>query len=177
MTWKVLKSKEVYKNRYMSVTDEKLMTDHGDEVAYGVVHKEPFVVVIPWDGTKVLLVGQYRYPVDYFSWELPMGHTENMSLHESALAELEQEAGLIGQDLTEIGTFYPAPGHLTQIGHIYVVTKWELGKQELEPAEKGMQTKWVTLEELRTMISEGAIKDSPSITSFKFFELYLANRS
>jgi 8-oxo-dGDP phosphatase len=173
MTWKKVSSQEVYKNRYMTVTDEKLITNHGDEVQFGIVHKKPFVVVIPWDGSKILLVGQYRYAIDYFSWEFPMGHTEGIDPTEAALMELKQESGLIGSDPTAIGTFCPAPGHLDQTGYVYVVTKWEVGKQELEPSEKGMEVKWVTMSELKTLIKDGTIKDGPTITAFQLFELYL----
>jgi 8-oxo-dGTP pyrophosphatase MutT (NUDIX family) len=176
MAWKKLSSKKVYENRYMEVYDEEVITDFGDKLSYGVVRKEPFVVIIPWDGEKVLLVGQYRYPVDYFSWEFPMGHAENLGIHDAALAELQQETGLIAGKIDEIGVFYPAPSHLTQTGHIFVATEHEVGKKALEPAEKGMENKWVTLPELKGMIEDGTIKDSPTITSLKFFELYLSSK-
>jgi ADP-ribose pyrophosphatase len=120
-----------------------------------------------------LLVGQYRYAVDYFSWEFPMGHAENLGINEAALAELQQETGLIAKKIEEIGTFHPAPSHLTQVGHIFVATEYESGEKELEPSEIGMQDKWVTLSELKKMIKDGTIKDGPTLTSLKFFELYL----
>lgn len=174
MTWQKLSSVEKYKNRYMTVTEDEVLTDHGDKLIYGIVHKEPFVVIIPWDGERTLLVGQYRYAVDYFSWEFPMGHAETLSIKDAAVKELNEETGLSAQDLQEIGTFYPANGHLDQVGHIFITTKYNLGKQKLEPSEKGMQTKWVSLNELNSMIVDGTIKDGPTITSLKFFELYKA---
>jgi ADP-ribose pyrophosphatase len=174
MAWKTLSSKKVYENRYMKVYDEEVVTSFGDKLIYGVVRKEPFVVIIPWDGEKALLVGQYRYPVDFFSWEFPMGHAENLNVHDAALAELEQETGLIAKEIEEIGQFYPAPSHLEQVGHIYVATQYEKGQQDLEPAEKGMEQKWVTLAELKNMISDGTIKDGPTLASLTFFELYLS---
>ena len=174
MAWKTLSSKKVYENRYMKVYDEEVVTDYGDKLSYGVVKKEPFVVIVPWDGKKVLLVGQYRYPVNYFSWEFPMGHAENLGINEAALAELQQETGLIAKKIEEIGSFYPAPSHLSQIGHIFVATDYVEGEKELEPAEKGMENKWVSPSELKSMIDNGIIKDGPTITSLKFFENYLS---
>jgi hypothetical protein len=47
MTWKKLSSQKMYENRYMKVYEEELVTDHGDKLTYGVVRKEPFVVIIP----------------------------------------------------------------------------------------------------------------------------------
>jgi 8-oxo-dGTP pyrophosphatase MutT (NUDIX family) len=176
MTWKKLSSKKMYENRYMKVFEEELVTEHGDQLTYGIVRKEPFVVIIPWDGEKVLLVGQYRYAVDHFSWEFPMGHAEKLGINEAALAELQQETGLIAKKIKEIATFHPAPSHLTQVGHIFVATEYEIGKKDLEPSEMGMQDKWVTLKELDEMIANGTIKDGPTLTSLKHFELYLASK-
>ena len=173
MNWQKLSSKKVYENRYMKVYDEEVVTDFGDKLNYGVVRKDPFVVAIPWDGNKVLLVGQYRYPVDYFSWEFPMGHVENLGIEEAVRAELEQETGLIAMSTEKIANFYPAPSHLGQVGEIFVATNLTQGKLDLEPSEKGMQHKWVTLSELDAMIADGTIKDGPTITTLKFFEIYL----
>jgi len=174
MTWQKISSKQVYKNRYMTITEDKLITDHGDKVTYGIVRKEPFSVVIPWDGERILLVGQYRVTADFFSWEFPMGHAEKDSPLTAASRELKEETGLSAKNLVEIATFYPAIGTMDQLGYIYLATDWTVGERELEPSEKGMQLKWVTLSELVKMIKTGDIKDGPTITAFKFFELYLS---
>jgi len=174
MIWQKLSSKIYYKNRYMTVTEDELVTDHGDKVIYGIVRKEPFSVVIPWDGTKLLLVGQYRPSAEIFSWEFPMGHAESDSPLVAAQKELQEETGLIAHNLTQIATFYPALGTMNQLGYLYVATSWTLGERDLEPSEQGMQLKWVTLKELSIMIEDGTIKDGPTITALKYFELYLA---
>lgn len=166
----------MYRNRYMVVTEDELITDHGDTLTYGIVHKDPAVWVVPYDGEKILLVGQYRYPVDSFSWEISAGHAEEYSLTEAAVRELREETGLSAQKLHEIGSFYVAPGHLNQVGHVYVATELMQGAQELEPGEKGMQMKWISVEEMNELIQKGEIQDGPTIASFKFFELYLDRR-
>jgi len=104
MTWKTLSSKKIYQNRYMTVTEDELLTDHGDKVTFGIVHKNPAILIIPWDGGKLTLVGQYRHVVDLFSWEFPAGHYEHASVEAAARAELEEEAGLLANQLTPLGT-------------------------------------------------------------------------
>ncbi len=177
MTWQKLNSKQVYQNRYMTVTEDKLITDYGDHVTFGVVHKQPAVWIIPWDGKSLTLIGQYRYPVDTFSWEFPAGHMEHNTIEAAARAELQEETGLVAKQLEHIGTFFVAPGHNTQIGHVYLATGLSAGTQKLETAEKGMQIKPVTLDELSGMISRGEVQDGPTITSLKFFEQYLKRNS
>ena len=176
MTWQKLSSKKVYQNRYMSVTEDELITDHGDKVVFGIVRKEPFSVIIPWDGTRLLLVGQYRPSAEFFSWEFPMGHAESDTPLAAARKELAEETGLLAKNLVELATFYPALGTMDQLGYLYLATDWQVGKQDLETSEKGMQTRWVSLNELSAMIVGGTIKDGPTIAALKYFELYLSSQ-
>jgi 8-oxo-dGTP pyrophosphatase MutT (NUDIX family) len=171
MAWKKLSSREVYRNRFMWVTDEELVTDHGDKIKFGVVHKVPGASIVPWDGTHFTLVGQYRYPVDTFSWEFPAGHYEHDSMEEAAREELREEAGLLAGKIEAIGEYHLAPGHHTQVIHFYLATNLKESQQELETAEKGMQVKKFTHRELNHMIKSGEIKDSLTIAALKFFEL------
>ncbi len=176
MTWKKLSSVEKYKNRYMTVTEDELVTDQGDQVTFGVVHKIPGACIIPWDGQNFTIVGQYRYPVDFFSWEFPAGHFEHENMESTARAELEEEAGLVADKIEKIGEFHLAPGHHTQIIYFFLATGLSASKQNLETAEKGMQIKKVTPQELNQMIINGDVKDSLTIAALKFFELYLAKQ-
>ena len=172
MSWQKLSSVEKYKNRYMTVTEDELITDHGDKVIFGVVHKIPGACIIPWNGEYFTLVGQYRYPVDAFSWEFPAGHFEHESMESTARTELEEEAGLLANEIKKIGQFQLGPGHHTQVIHFFLATGLTPGKQNLETAEKGMQIKQVTHEQLNQMIKSGEVQDSLTIAGLKFFELH-----
>jgi len=176
MTWQQQKTKQVYKNRFMTVTEDEVVTDHGATLTFGIVHKEPAVYIIPWDGEKVTLVGQYRYAINSFSWEIPAGHMEHKNVEETAKVELREETGLSAEDNVEIGTFYVAPGHHTQMAHVFLATGLRKGSKSLEIAEQGMTTKEVTLAELDKMIMENEMKDGPTIASLKIFELYLKHK-
>ncbi|HBD01972.1 MAG: NUDIX hydrolase, ADP-ribose pyrophosphatase [Microgenomates group bacterium GW2011_GWC1_46_16] len=171
MTWKTLSSKKIYQNRYMTVTEDELLTDHGDKVTFGIVHKNPAILIIPWDGGKLTLVGQYRHVVDLFSWEFPAGHYEHASVEAAARAELEEEAGLLANQLTPLGTFHVAPGHLTQVCHTFLATDLSAGTQALEPSEQGMQVKEVTPTEFEQMVRSGQIKDGLTISAYELFRL------
>lgn len=176
MTWQKLSSKQVYQNRFMMVTEDELITDHGDQITFGIVHKIPGASIVPWDGEYFTLVGQYRYPVDFFSWEFPAGHFEHDNMESTARAELEEEAGLLAGQIEKIGEFHLAPGHHTQVIHFFLATDLSVGRKKLETAEKGMQVKKVTHAELNEMIKTGVVKDSLTIAGLKFFELHLASQ-
>jgi len=173
MIWKTFSRREVYRNRYMTVTQDEVMTGFGDRLTFGIVHKEPGVIIIPWDGKHTTLVGQYRYAVNTFSWEWPAGHFEHHSIEDTARTELSEETGLVAGKLTKLGEYFVAPGHMTQICHIYLATDLSQGQRHLEPAEKGMQLKSVTILKVKAMIRTGEIKDGLTIVALKFLELHL----
>lgn len=171
MKWQLIKSTEKYRNKYMYVTEDELVTDHGEQVTFGIVHKEPAAIVIPWDGQKFTMIKQYRYGVDFDSWEFPAGHYEHDTVENTARAELEEEAGLLAGSIKEIGTYHIAPGHNTQICHVFLAEGLSSGERKLERSEKGMQIGIFSLGEINQMIISGEIKDGLTIVALKFFEL------
>lgn len=166
MAWKKIISKSVYKNKWMEVTEDQVETDFGKHLTYGVVHKEPSALIIPWDGHHIFLVGQYRYPVDEFSWEFPQGHFEHSAIAETAQKELREETGLTASTVEEVAVFNLAPGHHSQKCHIFLATNLTEGKSEPEDSEEGMKVKKVTIVEFQEMIARGDIKDGPTIAAF-----------
>lgn len=173
MTWQKLSSTIKYKNRYLTVTDDEVITDHGDKLTFGIVHKDPAVWIIPWDGVHLTIIGQYRYAVDYFSWEFPAGHAEQNSPETAAALELKEETGITAKKIELIGKFFLGPGHHTQVCYVYIATDLTSGTRELETAEKDMLVKEVTLSEFEHMIKDGTIKDGPTITTYTYFKQHL----
>ena len=161
----------------MTVTDDEVVTDQGDKLTFGIVHKEPAVWIIPWDGVHLTIIGQYRYAVDYLSWEFPAGHAEQNSPDTAAALELKEETGITAKKIELIGNFFVAPGHLTQLGYVYLATDLEHGDRELETAEKGMLVKEVTMSGFEEMINDGTIKDGPTITAYTYFKKYITTLS
>ena len=170
MSWQVKSSRAVYTTPFMRISEDQVVTDYGDELTYAVVHKDPFVIVIAEQDKKLLLVGQYRYTVDRFSWEFPMGHGEKLDNQVAAAKELSEETGYTARALTVIGRFYPASGHLDQLGIVFTATGLTPGEQKLEASEKGMQLRWVTPAELESLINDGTIMDGPTITAYYYYQ-------
>lgn len=170
MSWKRISSKEVYRNRWMRVTEDEVETDTGRRLTYGVVRKEPFALIIPWDGRCFTLVGQYRYIVDAFTWEFPQGHFEHESIEQSAKTELREETGLMAKSIKKIGAFWIGPGTITQECNVFLATDLSKGEPEREESEEGMQTRKVTPREIKELIKDGTIKDGATITALTILE-------
>lgn len=168
MKWKKISSKSVYKDRWMEVTEDIVETDSGKTSIYGVIHKEPCALVIPWDGKYLHLVGQYRIPVECYSWDFPTGYYEHESLIETAKAELREETGLEAKNIEKIGEVNIAPGHHTQVCHVFIATKLKEveNSPDLWESMMDMKVKKVTLQEFKNEVNEGIIKDGPTLAAF-----------
>lgn len=167
MKWKKISSKSVYKNNWIELVEDIVQTDKGKKLLFGVVHKKPFALIIPWDGKKLTLIGQYRYSVGSFSWEFPQGHFQKNSIIATAKEELEEETGLRAKKIKKIGQINLAPGlPCTQKCCIFIATDLTEGKQNLEESELGMKIKKATVKEFVELIRKRRINDGPTIASF-----------
>ena len=93
--WRTLGSRRVYENPWISVREDQVIRPDGEPGIYGVVHyKNVAVGVLPVEDDHVYLVGQYRYPLGRYSWEIPEGGCpeDEDPLH-AAQRELREETG------------------------------------------------------------------------------------
>lgn len=166
MSIKKFSSKKVDQSKWMLITKDKYKIGK-ETFELLVVHKNPFALIIPWDGKKFTLVGQDRYVIDFYSWEFPAGHFKS-SIKKTAAAELKEEAGYSAKKLEPLGFFFLAPGHHTQQCHVFLATGLKKGKTNRDVGEKAsnMKTKKVTPQELEKMIKTGKIKDGPTIAGY-----------
>ena len=128
--WQQLTSRPVYKNKWMALREDQVRLPDGRETIYGVVDCGQCVGILPFvDPTHVLLVGQYRYVAQRFTWEMPTGGVRpSESLEEAAQRELAEEAGQRAGRLTWICTYHTSKSVMNETAHLY------LG-EELTPAD------------------------------------------
>src|SRR4051794_18359940 len=105
--WTTLGSRAVYDNPWVAVREDRVVRPDGKPGVYGVVHfKNRAVGVLPVDGEgRVWLVGQYRYPIGEYSWEIPEGGgPSGEDPEETARRELREETGLVAGRVEQIAT-------------------------------------------------------------------------
>jgi 8-oxo-dGTP pyrophosphatase MutT (NUDIX family) len=163
--WTILTSKEVYDNPWINVTEYDVLNPSGGKGIYGKVHfKNIAVGVLPLDEElNTYLVGQYRFPIDRYSWEIAEGggFLSNNPL-ESAKRELKEETGLVADDWTPLMNLHLSNSVSDEYGSIYLAR--QLRQEEAMPEETEQLTvKKVPFEEAYHMVETGIITDSLTV--------------
>ncbi|MDB5192543.1 MAG: hydrolase, partial [Segetibacter sp.] len=107
--WTVLAAKEVYNNPWISLTEYDVLNPKGGKGIYGKVHfKNVAIAIIALDeDLNTYLVGQYRFTINNYSWEIPEGGGPlNTDVLESAKRELKEETGLVARSWTKVCDMY-----------------------------------------------------------------------
>ncbi|MEE8576261.1 MAG: NUDIX hydrolase, partial [candidate division Zixibacteria bacterium] len=138
MSWKKLTSRTVWENDWMQVLEDEVVNPGGGNNRYGHVHfKNRAVAIIPLDRNQnVWLVGQERYTLNAWSWELPMGGAPlNEEPLEAAKRELKEETGLSARTWTEVMRLHPSNSITDELGIVYLAEGLTEGASELEETE------------------------------------------
>lgn len=165
--WRQLNEDCVYENNWIRVTHEDVMRPNGTEGIYGVVHfKNQAVGVLPIDDEgNTWLVGQSRYTLNEFSWEIPEGGSPmNEDPLVSAQRELEEEVGLVAAHWELLMKVHTSNSVTDEVGFIYLAKGLSKGKQQLEDTED-IQVKKLPLTEAIDMAKRGEITDTMSLAA------------
>ena len=136
--WKTLDSFEVYDNPWISVREDQVVDPSGGDGLYGVISfKNIAVGIIPIDqNANVYLVGQSRYALGEYSWEIPMGGVlRDDDVLEGAKKELKEETGLAATRWTQIMRLHPSNSVTDEEGLIFIAQDLTEGEQNLEDTE------------------------------------------
>jgi 8-oxo-dGTP pyrophosphatase MutT (NUDIX family) len=168
--WTTLSSRLVYENPWIRVREDQVVRPDGQAGIYGVVQfKNRAVGVLPVDDDgNVWLVGQYRYPLNLYSWEIPEGGSPTAeSPEETAWRELREETGLTAGKLELVGTAHLSNSVCDEVAYIFRATELSHGPSTPEGTEK-LHAKRVTWDEAWGMLRRGEITDSMSVIALLF---------
>ncbi len=166
-------TKVVYKNRWMTVREDRVKRPNGDQGLFGVVEKPDFSLIIPFDGENFHLVEQYRYPVDGRFWEFPQGSWEldpDADPAQVAAGELAEETGLQAGSISKLGKLFQAYGYSNQAVHVFLATDLKMGDSAPEPEEHGLVSAAFSVAACDEMVTDGRIADLSTVGALHLFE-------
>ena len=156
----------VYENPWISLRHEEVVTPGGSDGIYGKLHfKNRALGIIPLDeNLNTLLVGQHRYALDEYSWEIPMGGGPlDQTPLRAAQRELQEETGLHGGDWQQLFKLHTSNSVTDEEGYVFLARNLKQGEQALEDTEGDLVVKKLPFAETVAMVERGEITDVISI--------------
>lgn len=165
--WQTLSTNVVYENNWISVEHNEVNNPVGNKGIYGTVHfKNLAVGVVVLDADlNTFIVGQYRYPLKAYSWEIPEGGSPlNLNPLESAKRELKEETGIIANKWTKLFEMHLSNSVSDEKAIIYLAQDLEHAEAEPEESE-ALQLRKLPFQELLDLVLEGKVTDSMSVAA------------
>jgi 8-oxo-dGTP pyrophosphatase MutT (NUDIX family) len=165
--WRVKSSKVVYDNPWIRVKEHKVIHPSGEGGIYGVVHfKNIAIGVLPIDEDEnVWMVGQYRFPLGRYSWEIPEGGgNRKKSVLESAKRELKEETGLSAGRWEKLVEMDLSNSATDEVAVVFLARKLVRGNSSPEGSEK-LRIKKVPFKKLLKEVLDGKVRDSLTVAA------------
>lgn len=165
LPWKTLTTREVYKNNWMRLREDRAELPDGNTTLYGVVECAECVGVLPFvDAAHVVMVRQYRYVYgEDFRWEMPTGGVKPGEASEAAARrELREEAGYDAGELLHVSTYFTSKSIMREIGHLYLgrnLFRIEALPDDTEFFEIGI----LSFEAVLDLVDRSEIRDSMTV--------------
>jgi 8-oxo-dGTP pyrophosphatase MutT (NUDIX family) len=162
--WRRHSRRLAYENPWIQVHHDEVTRPDGQPGIYGVVHfrTRAVGVVAVDDEDRVVLVGQYRYSLDHYSWEIPEGGVPyDEDPLDGARRELREETGITATTWREIGRLDLSNSITDETGVLYLATGLTHGDAAPEGTED-LDLRRVPFDEVMAMIDRGEIRDAMS---------------
>jgi 8-oxo-dGTP pyrophosphatase MutT (NUDIX family) len=163
--WKTKSKTTIYQNPWIKLEEHQVVIPSGKDGIYGkVIFKNKALAIVPVDeDLNTWLVGQFRYTLDEYSWEIPMGGgLLELDILDSAKRELKEETGLSAKKWTKIMRLHTSNSVTDEEGFVFLAEELTPGETEFEETEQ-LQVIKLPLKEAIQKAMDGEITDAISI--------------
>jgi 8-oxo-dGTP pyrophosphatase MutT (NUDIX family) len=170
--WQTLSSREVYENSWIKIREDEIVRPDGEPGIYGVVHYKNIAIgILPIEDGHIYLVGQHRYPLEQYSWEIPEGGcAEGEDLLAAAQRELAEETGLRAANWKLVGEAHLSNSVSDERAVWFQATSLTQGEPEPEGTEQ-LNIQRLPGEQVLRMALSGEITDALSLLAIMSYQL------
>lgn len=164
--WTITGQQQIYQNPWIELTEYQVLNPGGNPGIYGKVHfRNTAVGVVPYENGKIWMVGQYRFPLEAYSWEIPEGGCpQGEDPLATARRELKEETGLEAEDYRPLLQMHLSNSVSDEWGIVYLATNLSQGTAQPEDTEE-LTVKQMTVDELFAAVEAGQITDSLTVAA------------
>jgi 8-oxo-dGTP pyrophosphatase MutT (NUDIX family) len=168
-----------YENPWLTLWHDDVTRPDGEPGIYGVVHFANLAagVLVLDDDDRVLLVGQHRYPVDAYSWEIPEGGVPaGETALDGAKRELREETGVEATDWQELARVHLSNSVTDELAVLFLATGLTHGVATPDGTED-LAICWLSLEDVLAMTLDGRISDAMTVVAVERLALQRAREA
>ena len=171
---KQVETSTVYRGMIVNIRRDVALLQNGSRAPREVVEHSGGVGIVPvTKDNKVIMVRQYRYPMEEELLEIPAGKLETgEDPLECAIRELSEETGCTAGKIVDLGAIYPSPGFCRETLYIYLALDLTFGKMHLDQDEL-LSVEQVDIDELMDAIMDNKLPDAKSIIGIMKAKKYL----
>jgi ADP-ribose pyrophosphatase len=169
-----LETREVYRNQWLRLREDKILRSNGKGGIYSVVDKDDCAVILPIQDGNVWLVEQFRYTIQERAMELPQGGWE-MEIEDPeklARGELKEETGLHAAEMVYLGFLWIAYGFCRQKQHVFLATGLTLQESDPDEEEHDIVIHTKPVEEFEQMMLDGRIRDVCTVAAWGLYLMW-----
>lgn len=160
---KTAKQNYIYKGKILNLKKDDVILPDGNNAVREIVEHGGGSCVLCIKDDCVYLVKQFRYAYGEELWEIPAGKlNQGEDPKQTAIRELEEEAGLLATEVSLMYKIYPTPGYSNEIIWLYRADKFTQTQRHLDKDEF-LTGEWVKLSTAQQMINDGRIKDGKTL--------------
>lgn len=165
----------VYEGRVFTIVRDEVRHQSGYESVREVVRHDGGSVIVPvYDNGDVLLIRQFRYPIEEEILELPAGKLSvGEDPRDCAVRELREETGCTASSLRKLTAMLTTPGFCTETLYLYLAEGLQDGAQELEEGEESISLLRMPMSEAIALCRDGSIRDGKTVTGLMLAALTL----
>lgn len=176
--WITHTSEKIYDSPWIGLTKHDVTNPNGHPGTYSVVHFKNLAigVVVLDEENNTYIVGQWRYPLHQYTWEIPEGGGDpNVEPIESAKRELLEETGITAKKWTQILTMHLSNSASDEYCILFLAEDLELGEAKPEEDED-IEVMKIPFEELYDRVIDGEITDSLTVAGVLRTKIELSRR-
>jgi ADP-ribose pyrophosphatase len=169
-----LETREVYRNQWLRLREDKILRSNGKGGIYSVVDKDDCAVILPIQDGNVWLVEQFRYTIQERAMELPQGGWE-MEIEDPeklARGELKEETGLHAAEMVYLGFLWIAYGFCRQKQHVFLATGLTMHERDPDEEEHDIVIHTKPVEEFEQMMLDGRIRDGCTVAAWGLYLMW-----
>jgi ADP-ribose pyrophosphatase len=169
-----LETREVYRNQWLRLREDKILRSNGKGGIYSVVDKDDCAVILPIQDGNVWLVEQFRYTIQERAMELPQGGWE-MEIEDPeklARGELKEETGLHAAEMVYLGFLWIAYGFCRQKQHVFLATGLTLQQSDPDEEEHDIVIHTKPVKEFEQMMLDGRIRDVCTVAAWGLYLMW-----